>query len=215
MNDLTIYLINNFRERQPPQIAQFERTLQNWGYQIRKTETIPEKLDGNKALIIFGNDYINQNLLQLGSKFLEKFDLMAPMHVNGKRLEDYGNDQEKFDSLKVTGDLRLVPYYPELFFIRNNAAGKRFLESFKKLFEEGVNPVHAFLRSVFNAKPKAYLLPIEWSRTLMAMNKNVTNSRLLNLPAGGNFVNVEVSPGRIVKVRKDQVEEFKRQKGLK
>ena len=160
------------------------------------------KLPFDKTLFVQPNTTIPWDLLPAAWHFLDRWDAAVPLWRYGVLADDVGGDSERKRTADIVLDLRVLLYSHELLFVRNNEAGQALMDAFNAELADSDETRLAFLRAVYQVKPKLCVLPITWLAEVAARSKqslHAISSRKRKRKPGESLVSVEVSPGRFVK----------------
>lgn len=157
-----------------------------------------------RTLIAAPGTRIPFDLLPAAWGFLEKWDAAVPL--GNKLAADVGSEADRRATRAVIHDLRVPLHATELLFVRRNETGLALLAAWLEEMETGgpgvpgVDPARdsrlAFLRAVYRVKPRLCVLPTSWliAATFPPPPAVAKKAR------PGPLVQVELSPGRFVKV---------------
>lgn len=162
----------------------------------------------DKTLILTAGTRVPWDLLPAAWAFLDRWDAALPLWRYGVTAADLGNAAERKITQAIIRDLRVLVYSHELLFVRKNEPGLQLIERWISELERGPDPRLAFLRAYYLVKPRLCTLPISWLASVRAASAaalRTRHPRLQNLKKS-SLVRVEISPGRFVKVHRDDVE---------
>ncbi len=151
------------------------------------------------------------DLVPAGLRLLEHWDAAAPLWRYETTLADLGTPSERKHTQTVVRDLRLLPYFWELLFVRGNAAGKELLVAFMEESTSGGDKRLAFHRALYRVKPKLCALPATW---LAELAQRIVQERKSVRPLAAvpvRLVRVEVAPGQFVKCYAGNEEKVKQE----
>lgn len=177
-----------------------------------KKHKLPVRVDDGyeipfaKALFVEAGTRIPWDLLPAAWHFLEKWDAAVPLWRYGETAEDVGTPEERRQTRAIVRDLRVLLHSTELLFVRKNEAGQALMATWEIELESGENPRLAFLRAVYQVKPRLCVLPVTWLAEVQARSRQAMMGRVRSPNAGEPLVTVELQPGRFVKVHKGDEE---------
>jgi hypothetical protein len=175
-------------------------------------------------LFIGKNVAIPYDLLGVGFKLLEKWDIAAPVYGEHVLAQSLGTTIERQETEKAILDLRVPVYAHELLFVRKSADGEAFLTRWRSECEGGKDERLAFLRALHAVKPLFCVLPRAWAAkstppVLRIVKREPTPATMSNRRVQLTpfpMVRVEISPGgRCVRCRPGEEEQVKRDFALK
>lgn len=160
------------------------------------------ELRWEKTLIAEAGTRIPFDLLPAAWGFLERWDAAVPLWMNGKLAADVGDEADRRQTQAVIRDLRVPLHAVELLLVRRNEAGRALVAAWLEEMEQGQDRRLAFLRANYRVKPRLCVLPASWLvQTRPAGNgKARVTERVRPANAGRPLVQVELEPGRFVKV---------------
>lgn len=141
---------------------------------------------------------LDKELIVAGMRWLDKWDLAAPLMGPGALAANLGRGEERQKTLDLVHDLRVPVYSTDLIFAAQNETAQACLKVYE---EEGEGP-QAFLRALYRVKPRFLALPRQWMLRDGRVGPEIQLVRPRELPpsrAGQQMINCEVSPGRFVK----------------
>lgn len=177
-----------------------------------KKHKLPVRVDDGyeipfaKALFVEAGTRIPWDLLPAAWHFLERWDAAVPLWRYGETAEDVGTPEERRQTRAIVRDLRVLLHSTELLFVRKNEAGQALMATWEIELESGENPRLAFLRAVYQVKPRLCVLPVTWLAEVQARSRQAMMGRVRSPNAGEPLVTVELQPGRFVKVHKGDEE---------
>ena len=155
----------------------------------------------DKTLIVQAGTRVPWDLLPAAWHFLERWDAACPLWRYGVLAEDAGDKEDRKRTESVVRDLRVLLYSQELLFVRNNEAGQALMAAFTAEMEHG-DPRLAFLRAVYQTKPRLCVLPRSWLAEIDQRSQQDARARSKSRAAdwaGKALVSVEIAPGVLVK----------------
>jgi hypothetical protein len=154
-----------------------------------------------KTLITVPGTRVPWDLLPTAWDLLEHWDAMVPLWCYNTTAANVGSEEECKTTKSIVRDLRVLLHAYELLFIRKNAAGSALMETWKREMEGGGEKRLAFLRALYQVKPRLCILPTSWLVNVRSVSLH-TLSRGRIGPAHNKvkpLVLVELEPGRFVK----------------
>jgi hypothetical protein len=123
----------------------------------------PPFLQFSKTMLLDGNfKRINHNLIPIGFKMLDKFQICVPLHSYQELACNLGTEQEKKITQEIVHDLRCMVFEPRFMFVRRCPDMERLLKLFEKEKKRGKDVKLAFLRAMYQIKPLILHLPVTW-----------------------------------------------------
>ena len=153
------------------------------------------------------------DLLPAAWNFLVRWDAAIPLWRYGMTANDVGTKEEREATRAIVRDLRVLLHSWELLFVRKNEAGSALIETWKREFSGGGDKRLAFLRALYQVKPRLCVLPTSWLANIRTDSKQVV-SRGRVIPAhnkGKPLVMIELAKGRFVKCRPGDEEKVREQ----
>lgn len=176
----------------------------------------------DKTLITTPGTRVPFDLLPAAWGFLERWDAAVPLWRYDVTAATAGTAAERERTAAVIRDLRVLLHAVELLFVRRNEAGEALVGAWlESLGEAGeADRQLAFLRAVYRVKPRLCVLPVSWlvesRQSRRAGTTPVHTGAAPGKGKGRPLVQVELSPGRFVKVHKGDEEraraQFERQR---
>jgi hypothetical protein len=142
------------------------------------------------GVLYLGHDVtLPPELVEAGFRFLERgWDVAAPFAPGHVLAADVGTEEERERTRALVGDLRVPLYSLDIMFVGEGARGGAFIcalaretfipdlldEFYPELLDENVTGVDerlAFLRAVFQTKPRLCVLPRLWLGTAAERNE--------------------------------------------
>ena len=161
---------------------------------------------------LFATSTIPFDLIGAGFHFLERWDAAAPLWRYGKIAADIGTSAERKWTKKITRDLRLLVYAPELLFVRDSTAGRKLVEAWRVECAHGDERL-AFIRALYMIKPIFCALPLSWLSEVRKHGKGAAGARATRthtVSAGQGLVLVQVGPNQHVKCKPGQEDAIKK-----
>ena len=90
------------------------------------------------------------------------WEILAMLVDENKTAQDYGNDEEKAQTLEIIGDLRIPVYNTNLMWMRRTANTERIVRRWRSEIEAGADEQHAFLRALYTVRAMTCTLPANW-----------------------------------------------------
>lgn len=152
-----------------------------------------------KTLITSPGVRVPWDLLPAAWGFLDKWDAAVPLWRYDVTAASVGTAEEQEVTQAVIRDIRVLMHSTELLFVRRNEAGQALVDAWVAEMgrgEDGGEPRLAFLRAVYQVKPRLCVLPVSWLVETTAVMAPVQR-RSAN--AQRPLVQVELEPGRFVK----------------
>lgn len=165
---------------------------------------------------LFANTTIPWDLVMAGYHFLERWDAAVPLWRYGVLAEALGSEAERRRTMKITRDMRIPVYAPELLFVAGNAEGRALVETWRTECEYGDERL-AFVRALYLVKPRVCALPRSWLAQLDGTWKPDFASEIdrrerpaerknrrvqpRNMHSSQSLVMVQVGPGQWVKCK--------------
>ena len=120
----------------------------------------------SRTLFVAPETVIPWDLVNSGMHFLERWDMAVPLWRYGVLAQNVGTTYEQERTQAVIRDLRVLLYAHELLFVRDSAAGRAFVETWRGdcASTNGDAPEErlAFLRALYLVKPLFCALPRSW-----------------------------------------------------
>ena len=177
-------------------------------YQLEIERSDAYAIPFEKTLMVQSGTQVPWDLLPAAWAFLERWDAAVPLWRYGVTAADRGNAEERKITQAIILDLRVLLYSHELLFVRKNERGAALIDAWISEAERGPDLRLAFLRAFFLVKPKMCTLPISWLadvRAASAASRRLRHPRIGRMKKS-SLVRVEISPGRFVKVHRDDVD---------
>ena len=116
----------------------------------------------DRALIAGPAVTIPWDLVDYGLHFCERWDAAAPLWRYGVLAKDVGSDEDRKRTEAVVRDLRVPLYACELLFVQKTADGLALLNAWEEAGKQGGDQRMAFLRALYQVKPRFCALPRSW-----------------------------------------------------
>lgn len=160
------------------------------------------ELPFEKTLFVYPGTRVPWDLLPAAWHFLERWDAAVPLWRYGALAQDAGRPPERHATQAIVRDLRVMLHATQLLFVRRNEAGTALVAAWAEelaRFEDADDQL-AFLRATYRVKPRLCVLPVSWLAEVRQASYQHLRSRPRSLNSGRPLVQVEVEPGRTVKV---------------
>lgn len=152
-----------------------------------------------KTLFVEAGTRVPWDLLPAAWHFLERWDAAVPLYAYGTLAQDVGTSEERKITRAIVPDLRVMLHSVELLFVRQNDAGQELTAAWKEELQRGDDKRLAFLRAVYQVKPRLCALPVTWLAEVRQKSQQWLNGPVRPINAGKPLVRVELEPGRYVK----------------
>jgi predicted flap endonuclease-1-like 5' DNA nuclease len=158
-----------------------------------------------KTLITRPGTAIPWLLLPAAWGILDKWDAAVPLWEYTKTAVSIGSAYEREFTQIAIRDLRVLLHSIELLFVRRNEAGVALLETFQTETdqEQCDEPRLAFLRALYQVKPRLCVLPTSWIRgqqiPVTAQPSGAPRRKIKAVEPGKPLVRVDLGDGRFVK----------------
>jgi hypothetical protein len=185
---------------------------------LKSTRSDSFEIPFDKTLFVEPDTRIPVDLLPAAWHFLERWDMAVPLWRYGKTAADVGTVEEREQTQAVIRDLRVLLHSYELLFVRKNEAGQAFMRLWEQECQNGGDKRLAFLRALYQVKPKLCVLPTSWLAEVQQRSAEFARRFPPARPikTGKPLVTVELEPGRLVKCHAGDEEkvlaQFRRQK---
>lgn len=178
------------------------------GLKVTVVNFPPQELPFDKNMIVQVGTRVPWDLLPAAWNFLERWDAAVPLWRYGILAQDVGTPEERKRTQEVVRDLRVLLHSYELLFVRRSEAGIRLVDQWRLECEGGCDRRLAFLRAFYIVKPRLCVLPTTWLAEVQGHSKQAAaQARVGRVQrTGGALVRLELEPGRIVKVRPEDVQ---------
>ena len=158
----------------------------------------------SKTLFVAAGTTVPWDLLPAAWHFLERWDAAVPLWRYGTLAADMGSKADRKATESVVRDLRVLLYAHELLFVRANDAGLALMRAFvaEMAAVEAGEPRLAFLRALYQVKPRMCVLPRSWLAEIEQRSHQDARARARGRAsdwAGKALVKIEVAPGVTVK----------------
>lgn len=154
----------------------------------------------DKTLIVQSGTRVPWGLVPAAWHFLERWDAAVPLWRYGQTAADVGTPAERKQTAAVVRDLRVLLHSVELLFVRDNDDGRALVECYRRELVDSSEPRLAFLRALYQVKPRLCVLPTSWLAEVAARSRQDAVARQ-GRPRDqrGPLVAVEIAPGRSVR----------------
>lgn len=155
-----------------------------------------------QTLVVEAGTRVPWDLLPAAWHFLQRWDAAVPLWRYGVLAADVGTAEEREMTRAVVHDLRVLLHSVELLFVNTLSGGGcdlylAWADEVQKV-ESGDRRL-AFLRAVYQVKPRLCVLPTTWLAEVRQWQADVTMARRQPIQAATPMVVVEIEPGRVVK----------------
>ena len=210
-------------------LREADKTMQTRAKRAGLRVVIPEGLASeekfDRAIIVEPGTQVPWDLIGHGLHFLQRWDAAVPMWRYGVNASDVGEKAERKRTGALVRDLRVLLHSYELLFVRGDGDGRALLRTWEAEKDGGSEPRLAFLRAVYQVKPRLCVLPRSWladvqQRSTQAAaagrgkkrgtkqgTKQGTPRRVHT--TGGKMIRLEVAPGRFVRCKPEDAEKVK------
>lgn len=160
------------------------------------------ELPFEKTLFVYPGTRVPWDLLPAAWHFLERWDAAVPLWRYGALAQDAGRPPERHATQAIVRDLRVMLHATQLLFVRRNEAGTALVAAWAEELArfEAADDQLAFLRAMYRVKPRLCVLPVSWLAEVRQASYQHLRSRPRSLNSGRPLVQVEIEPGRTVKV---------------
>lgn len=185
-----------------------DETIQGRARKHKLPVTISQAFDlpWEKTLFVEPGTTVPFDLLNAAWHFLTRWDAAVPLWRYGETAEDVGTAKERKATKDIVRDLRVLLHSTELLFVRRNEAGQALVACWEEELQRGENQRLAFLRAVYQVKPRLCVLPVTWLAEVHRRSNQHLMGRVRSPNAGQPLVALELQPGRFVKVHKGDEE---------
>lgn len=159
----------------------------------------------DKTLFTVPGTQLPWDLMPAAWHFLQRWDAAIPLWRYGAKAEDVGTPAERKRTEKVVRDLRVLLHSVELLFVRDNEDGRALMDAYREERSPHGEDRLAFLRAFYRTKPRCCVLPVTW---LAQVAQGYVPPKA---PRHSELVQVEISPGRFVRCRPENVEKVQAQ----
>lgn len=94
----------------------------------------------------------------------ERWEMAANLVSLEATIDQFGTEEDCYQTEKLIGDLRLPVYRPSALWIRKCENSEKVIEEFKVQLEAGAEEHHAFLRALYTKRAMLCTLPQDWTR---------------------------------------------------
>lgn len=160
------------------------------------------ELPFEKTLFVYPGTRVPWDLLPAAWHFLERWDAAVPLWRYGALAQDAGRPPERHATQAIVRDLRVMLHATQLLFVRRNEAGTALVAAWAEELArfEAADDQLAFLRAMYRVKPRLCVLPVSWLAEVRQASEQALRRRARSLNSGKPLVQVELEPGRTVKV---------------
>ncbi len=161
-----------------------------------------------KTLITIPGTRIPWDLLSTAWDLLDHWDAAVPLWCYSNTAVNLGTEKDRIATKSIIRELRVLLHSYELLFVRKNEAGNALVETWKREMEEGGDKRLAFLRALYQVKPRLCVLPNSWLADVSEKSQKALATRH-GIPSSNihkPLVRVELAPGRFVKCHKGDEE---------
>jgi hypothetical protein len=155
----------------------------------------------DKTLFVEPGTEVPWDLLPAGWHFLDRWDAAVPLWRYGITAAQVGSKNERKRTQEVIRDLRVLLHAVELLFVRDSKDGRALLEAYGGELQNSGEKRLAFLRAMYQVKPRVCILPRSWLAKIYERSK--LDARALDVKdtrhTGPRLIQVEIAPGRFVK----------------
>lgn len=170
--------------------------------QVTQAAELPGELPFEKTLIVEAGLRVPFDYLPAAWGFLERWDAAVPLWRYTMTAAQVGTDSDREATAAVIRDLRVLLHATEFLFVRRNEAGAALYAAWLEEMAGGGDKRLAFLRAVYQVKPRLCVLPTSWLvRTMLPVPATPVKP-----PKRGPLVLVELAPDRFVKVHEGDEE---------
>lgn len=148
-----------------------------------------------KTLIVQAGTRIPWDLLPAAWHFLDRWDAAVPLWRYGVLASDVGTEDERRETAVLIRDLRVLLHSVELLFLAGDG-GRVLLDCYKEELFNSQEPRLAFLRALYQVKPRLCVLPTTW---LAEVQQWRGTPPVRGTPPPRPLVTIEVRPGKFVK----------------
>lgn len=145
--------------------------------------------------------------VQAAFGMVNTWEVAVPLWRYNVLAADVGDPGERAQTERIIRDLRVPLYVPELLFARNCEGARALIEAWRAECGVGGDERLAFLRAMYQIKPRLCPLPTAWlSGTALPESR----ARVRPRPgAPQSLVSVEIMPGRYVRCKPGEEEAVK------
>lgn len=108
---------------------------------------------------------LRRDLIPVGFKFLDRWDVAVPVADYGLLACHIGDAAEQRMTLKIIRDLRVPVYDPRVLFVRDSDAGQCLVDTWITQQIRGKDTRLAFIRALYIVQPLLLALPTTWQMT--------------------------------------------------
>jgi hypothetical protein len=167
---------------------------------------------GDASLFIAPGTQAPWDLISAGFNFMVRWDAAAPLWRYGVTAADLGTPAEKQATVRVTRDLRIPVYAPELLFVKDSDDGRALVATWRRECEHGDERL-AFVRALYIVKPRFCALPRTWLADVAQRATQDARIAAIRQRAGRSgqpLVNVQIGPNQFVRCYAGQEQEVLR-----
>ena len=186
--------------------AEIEQQAKRRGIAVTIADDWPIAYD--RTLFISPNTKVPWELLDAGFNLLARWDVAVPLGVYGTLARDVGGDTERQATERRMRDLRMLLYDTSLLFAQRNETAQELLSLWRDECINGADERLAFVRAMYQVKPRLCPLPRVWLMDVAAVAAARQKKRRRS---GSSLIRVEVAPGRYVRCNPADVEKVKKQ----
>ena len=189
---------------------------------------------GDATLFVAPGTIVPWDLLAAGFNFMVRWDAAAPLWRYGVTAADLGTPVERRETKRITRDLRIPVYAPELLFVKAGGDGAALVKAWRRESEPGNEfpagehsagrpPAGtrderlAFVRALYMVKPRFCALPLTWLADVAkraAQDMKIAAVRQKAGHAAAGLVNVQIWPNQFVRCYAGQEAEVLHRFGL-
>lgn len=167
-------------------------------------------LPAEKNLIVESGVRVPWDLLPAAWNFLTRWDAAVPLWLYGKLAKDVGSEDDRRRVAWEVRDMRILLHEPAMLFVKRSGDGVSLVKNFSAALKKIEDRRLAFLLALYRSKPKVCYLPTTWTRgTTIPGGSGQPVRGVVRRPSRSGrveMVEVELEPGRVVKVRKGDEE---------
>ena len=184
------------------------------GRRVPVTVSATWELAYERTVFVAPNTKVPWDLLDAGFGLLDRWDVAVPLGVYGTLARDVGGHTERLATERRMRDLRMLLYEPGLLFAQQNETAQELLSTWRDECINGADERLAFVRAVYQVKPRLCALPRVWLMELPAagatrQNRGRNRGRKRGRKSGSTLIRVEIAPGRYVRCNPADAEKVK------
>ena len=209
-------------------LREADKTLQTRakraGLRVVIAEGLASDVTFDRAVIVEPGTQVPWDLIGHGLHFLQRWDAAVPMWRYGVNASDVGKPAERKRTAAIVRDLRVLLHSYELLFVRGDGDGRALLRAWEAEKDGGGDVRLAFLRAVYQVKPRLCVLPRSWLADVQQRSTQAATAaahttkhgtkqgtpRRVHTPRG-KMIRLEVAPGRFVRCNPEDAEKVKEQ----